>query len=127
MAIRHSVEDVGDVERLEDLGAGGVVVAAEEEEALEHLGGEGGVDPRRGHRVRRGGPVAADPAYLPFLALVVVPADPARVLPLALPHLPPAAGRRAAPLDLREGGCGCGIAAAAWVLCLPLGIGRAHV
>ena len=114
MAIRHSVEDVGDVERLQDLGAGGVVVAAEEEEALEHLGGEGGVDPRRGHRVRRGRPVAADPAYLPFLALVVVPADPARVLPLALPHLPPAA----AP---RRSICRCGIAAAAWVPCVALG------
>lgn len=64
MAIWHGVEDVGDVERLEDLGAGGVVVAAEEEEVLEHLGGEGRVQLRRGHRLRRRRPVATNPAYL---------------------------------------------------------------
>jgi hypothetical protein len=33
--------------------------------------------------------VAAHPADLPLLVLVVVPADPARVLPLPLPHLDP--------------------------------------
>jgi len=88
VAIRHSVEDVGDAERLEDLGAGGVVVAPEEEEVLEHLGGEGGLVPRRGALpVRRLPAVAAHPADLPLLELVVVPADPARVLPLPLPHL----------------------------------------
>jgi len=90
VAIRHSVEDVGDAERLEDLGAGGVVVAPEEEEVLEHLGGEGGLVPRRGALpVRRLPAVAAHPADLPLLELVVVPADPARVLPLPLPHLRP--------------------------------------
>jgi hypothetical protein len=38
--------------------------------------------------------VAADAAHLPFLVLVVVATDPARVLPLTLPHLsPPSADR----------------------------------
>jgi hypothetical protein len=32
--------------------------------------------------------VAAHPARLPLLVLVVVPADPARVLALPLPHSP---------------------------------------
>ena len=78
---------MGDAERLEDLGAGGVVVAPEEEEVLEHLGGDGGLVPRRGaHPYRRLPSVAAHPADLSLLELVVVPADPARVLPLPLPH-----------------------------------------
>lgn len=78
---------MGDAERLEDLGAGGVVVAPEEEEVLEHLCGEGGLVPRRGAlHLRQLQPVAAD---LALLVLVVVPADPARVLPLPLPHLEP--------------------------------------
>ena len=81
---------MGDAERLEDLGAGGVVVAPEEEEVLEHLGGEGGLVLRRGALpVRRLPAVAAHPADLPLLVLVVVPANPARVLPLPLPHLVP--------------------------------------
>lgn len=97
-AIRHSVEDVGDAERVEDLGAGGVVVASEEEEALEHLGGEGIVRRRGALPVRRLPPVAAHPADLPLLALVVVAADSARVLPLPLRHLVSFSprGRRAA-------------------------------
>src|SRR5438128_797162 len=85
------IEDVGDADGLEELGAGCVVVAAEEEELLEDLGGERRVlvpRPRGG-----GWTVAADPTHLPLLVLVVVPADPARVLPLPLPHLPRSAGR----------------------------------
>jgi hypothetical protein len=76
---------VGDADGLEELGTGRVVVAAEEEELSEDLGRERRVvrpRPRRGRRA-----VAADAADLPFLVLVVVPADPARVLPLPLPHL----------------------------------------
>jgi hypothetical protein len=77
---------VGDADGLEELGAGRVVVAAEEEKLGENLGGErrvvGARPPRPGRRA-----VAADAADLPFLVLVIVPADPARVLPLPLPHL----------------------------------------
>jgi len=82
------IEDVRDPDGLEELGAGGVVVAAEEEELLEDLRRERGVLLPRPRRRRRGRAVAADAAHLPLLVLVVVPADPARVLALALPHLP---------------------------------------
>jgi len=82
------IEDVRDPDGLEELGAGGVVVAAEEEELLEDLRRERGVQlPRPRRRRRRGRAVAADAAHLPLLVLVVVPADPARVLALTLPHL----------------------------------------
>ena len=91
---------MGNAERLEDLGAGGVVVAAEEEEVLEDLGGEGRVQRRRGLPGHRPRPVAADPAPLPFLAVVVVPADLAGVLPLPLPHLASSAGLAAAAAAL---------------------------
>jgi hypothetical protein len=76
---------VGDADGLEELGAGRVVVAAEEEELGEDLGRERRVvrpRPRRGRRA-----VTADAADLALLVLVVVPTDPARVLPLPLPHL----------------------------------------
>ena len=82
------IEDVRDPDGLEELGAGGVVVAAEEEELLEDLRRERGVLLPRPRRRRRGRAVAADAAHLPLLVLVVVAADPARVLALALPHLP---------------------------------------
>lgn len=100
--INTYVKDVGDAERLEDLGAGGVVVAPEEEE-IQHLGWEGGFVPHRcAIPVRRLPAVAAHPADLPLLELVVVPADPARVLPLPFPHrlpapLPPPPRRSAIP------------------------------
>ena len=83
------IEDVRDPDGLEELGAGGVVVAAEEEELLEDLRRERGVLLPRPRRRRRGRAVAADAAHLPLLVLVVVPANPARVLPLPLPHLVP--------------------------------------
>jgi len=50
----------------------------------EEEGGEGGVLPGRPRQ--HGRAVAAHPARLPLLVLVVVAADPARVLPLPLPH-----------------------------------------
>jgi hypothetical protein len=84
------IKNVGDAERLEDLGAGGIIVAPEEEEVLDHLCREGGLAPRRGALpLRQLQPVAAHPANLALLVLVEVPADPARVLPLPLPHLEP--------------------------------------
>jgi len=85
--ICKNIEDVRDPDGLEELGAGGVVVAAEEEELLEDLRRERGVLLPRPRRRRRGRAVAADAAHLPLLVLVVVPADPARVLALTLPHL----------------------------------------
>lgn len=78
-----------DADGLEELRAGGVVVAAEEEELLEDLGRERRVLLPRPRWRRCRWAVPADAAHLPLLVLVVVPADPARVLSLTLPHLSP--------------------------------------
>lgn len=79
------IEDVGDALGLEELGSGGIVVAAEVEEIGEDLRGEGAGG--EGEALGGGGhPVAADPADFALLVLVVVPTNTTRVLSLPLPH-----------------------------------------
>jgi hypothetical protein len=89
---------VGDADGLEELGAGRVVVAAEEEELGENLGGERRVVRPRPRRRGRWA-VAANAADLSLLVFVIVSADPARVLPLPLPHL----RCRRSPIERSEG------------------------
>lgn len=84
---KYYIEDVGDADGLEQLAAGGVVVTAEVEEIAKDLGGEGAVLlERRPLLAGRRQPVPAHAAHLAVLVLVVVPAYPARVLPLPLSH-----------------------------------------
>jgi hypothetical protein len=85
-ATATDIEDAGDVLRLEQLRARRIVVAAQVQELRQNF--------RRERALLRAllrgllQPVPADPAHLPVLELVVMPAHEARILPLPLPHRP---------------------------------------
>lgn len=84
------VQNVADALCLEKLGARRVVVGAQVEEVSDDLGRKGGGVGSRGRLSRRIAglhlPVPAHSAHLPFLELVVVSADEARVLSASFPH-----------------------------------------
>lgn len=85
MTSRDSIQNTGDALRLEKLAAGSIVEAAQIEELGQDLRREG-ADVDGGIIGAGGHAVAADTANLSLLELVVVAANPARILSLPLPH-----------------------------------------